>query len=115
MGAARRVPAGRTDRDHGCGVARRRASGVVTPPEEDEIMAARRRAKRRRRVRPKSVEAQQLLTYPVGVLIRDMDNHVYYLSLAQLGEFRRTDLEVSSVLSQMDAHPALLGLKNAWL
>jgi hypothetical protein len=57
----------------------------------------------------------KLLTYPVGVLIRDKSNKIHYLSLAQLDEFRRPDLEVQEVFVQLDAGAAILGLKNAWL
>jgi hypothetical protein len=63
----------------------------------------------------KRSERKKLLTYPVGVLIRDKSNKVYYLSLAQLDEFRRLDLEVPEVFAQLDAAPPILGLKNAWL
>ena len=77
-------------------------------------MAKGSQRKQRRRTRTRSMQ-EELLTYPVGVLIRDKDRHIYYLSLAQLSAFRRTDLEVTSVQTQLDEQPGLLGLKNAWL
>jgi len=71
----------------------------------------------RRGQRARSAEqaaADTLLTYPVGVLIRDNDDHVYYMSIAQLERFRRQDLENVSVRNQMNANQPILGLKNAW-
>lgn len=59
--------------------------------------------------------ADPLLTYPVGVLIRDESDKIYYLSLAQLDRFRRRDLEDVAVRNQMQAGDRILGLKNAWL
>jgi hypothetical protein len=77
-------------------------------------MAASRQPRRRPKVEAQS-PAEPLLTFPVGVLVRDNDNRVYYLSLAQLDQFRRQDLEIQSVWTQFDAGGGLLGLKNAWL
>jgi hypothetical protein len=78
-------------------------------------MMARKRARPRRKPRNRRSQNQQLVTFPVGVLIRDNNDKVFYLSLAQLAQYRRMDLEVPSVLNQMQAGPDILGLQNAWL
>lgn len=63
----------------------------------------------------KTFEApESQLTFPVGVLIRDNDNHVFFLSALQLEQFRRTDLETSAFRTQLNQGNAILGLKNAW-
>jgi hypothetical protein len=55
------------------------------------------------------------VTFPVGVLMRDQDDKVFYLTLAQLAQFRRADLEIPSVLAQFNAGERILGIKNCWL
>ena len=71
------------------------------------------RAKRVRQA--KTLEAPEpRVTFPVGVLIRDNDNHVFFLSALQLEKFRRTDLETLAFGTQLDQGDAILGLKNAW-
>ena len=78
------------------------------------MAASGRRGQRTRSAKQAAADTDTLLTFPVGVLIRDNDDHVYYMSIAQLAQFRRQDLENVAVRNQMNANPPILGLKNAW-